>query len=74
MFSSVNNGSDQKPEVVVTKAVQGEDDTNKMAAYMNLIPAPTPTRFVGKMQKVREERKKSEKRYHPQGSSLHICD
>lgn len=37
------------------------DESNKMAAYMNLIPAPTPTRFVGKIQqKVREERKKSD--------------
>ena len=45
----------------MTKPVKNqEEDKNKIAAYMNLIPEPTPTRFLGKMQKVREDRKKSE--------------
>ena len=48
----------------MTKAGKNEDNSEfgegKMSAYMHLIPAPTPTRFVGKMAKVRENKKKTE--------------
>ena len=37
-------GAEAKPEVVVTKAKGEEDGKDKMANYLNLIPAPTPTR------------------------------
>ena len=61
------DSSDTKfPEVYLTKA--GKDPTpsprdaqEKLMSFMNLLPAPTPTRFVGKMhKKMIEERKKSE--------------
>lgn len=57
------------PEVYLTKAGKPEktptpsprDAQEKMLSLMNLLPAPTPTRFVGKMhKKMIEERKKSE--------------
>ena len=56
------NGADEKPEVVVTKVQKSKEnckaDEGKIDAFMHLIPAPTPTRFVGKMSKVRENKKK----------------
>merc|ERR1719232_2010756 len=55
-------GAEAKPEVVVTKAKGEEDGKDKIANYLNLIPAPTPTRFVGKMHKVREDKKKLDDR------------
>ena len=39
--------STRKPEVVVT--------TDKMSALLPLLPAPTPTRFLGKMQLLKGE-------------------
>ena len=39
--------STTKPEVVVT--------SDKMTALLPLLPAPTPTRFLGKMQLLKEE-------------------
>ena len=33
-----------------------------MSAFMMLLPAPTPTRFVGKMHKLMVERKESKKK------------
>ena len=57
------------PEVYLTKAGKLEktptpsprDAQERMLSLMNLLPAPTPTRFVGKMhKKMLEERKKSE--------------
>ena len=59
----------QFPEVYLTKAGIPEktptpsprDPEEKMLSLLNLLPAPTPTRFVGKMhKKMIEERKKSE--------------
>lgn len=68
------NGADEKPEVVVTKAGKSEDNPKagegKMSAYMHLIPAPTPTRFVGKMAKVRENKKKAELKPTSRRSSI----
>ena len=68
------NGADEKPEVVVTKAGQSEDNPKagegKISAYMHLIPAPTPTRFVGKMAKVRENKKKAELKPSSRRSSI----
>ena len=68
------NGADEKPEVVVTKAGQSEDNPRagegKISAYMHLIPAPTPTRFVGKMAKVRENKKKAELKPSSRRSSI----
>ena len=42
--------STTKPEVVVT--------TDKMSAFLPLLPAPTPTRFLGKLQLLKEENNK----------------
>ena len=68
------NGADEKPEVVVTKAGKSKDNPEsvdgKMSAYMHLIPAPTPTRFVGKMSKVRENKKKTETKPSSRRSSI----
>ena len=57
----------KKPEVVVTKAKRkpvspAPNKENKMDAFINLLPAPTPTRFVGKMHKLKgdSQRKKLE--------------
>ena len=64
------DSSDSKfPEVYVTKATKLEKTPTpsprapeeKILSLLNLLPAPTPTRFVGKMhKKMIEERKKSE--------------
>ena len=64
------DSSDSKfPEVYVTKATKPEATPTpsprapeeKILSLLNLLPAPTPTRFVGKMhKKMIEERKKSE--------------
>ena len=64
------DSSDSKfPEVYVTKATRPEKTPTpsprapeeKILSLLNLLPAPTPTRFVGKMhKKMIEERKKSE--------------
>ena len=66
------NGADEKPEVVVTKAGKSMDNPEavdgKMSAYMHLIPAPTPTRFVGKMAKV--SKKKTEPKPSSRRSSI----
>ena len=68
------NGVDEKPEVVVTKPGKPEQNVEsgdgKMSAYMHLIPAPTPTRFVGKMAKVREDKKKMETKPSSRRSSI----
>ena len=69
--SSKKLDSDDKkfPEVYLTKAGLREKTPTpsprgpqeKLMSFMNLLPAPTPTRFVGKMhKKMIEERKKSE--------------
>ena len=63
---SRRDSSDQKkPEVVVTKAKRKipspspspRDDVsgNRAMAFMNLLPAPTPTRFIGMMHKVKQD-------------------
>ena len=63
---SRRDSSDQKkPEVVVTKAKRKipspspspRDDVSgsRATAFMNLLPAPTPTRFIGMMHKVKQE-------------------
>ena len=58
----------------MTKAGKSEDNPEavdgKMSAYMHLIPAPTPTRFVGKMSKVRENKKKTETKPSSRRSSI----
>ena len=55
----------KKPEVVVTKAKRKipspspspRDDVSgsRATAFMNLLPAPTPTRFIGMMHKVKQD-------------------
>ena len=63
---SRRDSSDQKkPEVVVTKAKRKipspspspRDDVSgsRATAFMNLLPAPTPTRFIGMMHKVKQD-------------------
>ena len=58
----------------MTKAGKNEDNSesgeNKLSAFMHLIPAPTTTRFVGKMAKVRENKKKTETGPSPRRSSI----
>ena len=59
-----------KPEVVVTKVTKREktptpsprEPEERITAFMNLLPAPTPTRFIGKMHKLKadSDKKKSE--------------
>ena len=63
ILEATGPSSQEGSELVVDddKAETKDDgDAKSLSAYMNLIPAPTPTRFVGKMQKVREDKKKSE--------------
>ena len=58
----------KRPEVVVTKVLKTEktptpsprESEEKITAFMNLIPAPTPTRFIGKMHKWKADREKKE--------------
>ena len=60
------DGGEEKPEVVVTKVKSKDEGSDgKLANYLNLIPAPTPTRFVGKMAKVKEDKKKKEGKSKP---------
>ena len=62
-LGGLDGGEKKKPEVVVTKAKR-KPVTPAPAAYtiIDLLPAPTPTRFVGKMHKLKgeSEKKKSE--------------